>query len=535
MEPSDKERAQPTNVDSAATPLSKRRQPSSDETGTDQQSAAASAYPTGPTGAPAVADSVAAGHSASAASRISPAERCPSDPLSVVLSFLNARDFAVASRVCRHWRQATELQSSWPDFSVERLISGLIEDEDHWTQSRSARVNAKHLRADAVQRLAQSAKWRRLSELYLYGFPNTSVSLREVAQLSQLQSLCLSWVCSEDVAAGFGSLAPRLQALKCDSPSISQPVQPHLHLLVNLRVLVMHYTIDGQALLLLHQLEFLQLRFASMASRDLLLAIRRLSVQYRLRHVSVTSYANSPLDLDPLVAELSGADSGFAPAALLSIRVFGNLSDASRSALLSLPNLTRLHWKDAAAVSQSPAPSQSSLPPSPLRRLHLDFKSDERGAVHLLQLAAVRAPQLRELHMGRLPPSMGQLVQPLRSLHQLDIALPESSELSQELLQALATLPLLTELVVRQSAFEPTAFQLSVETLRCISESRSWRRIRLVDEHNPLQLILPDDVDARLAERLADFRVRSEWRHNAVVRRLIISAHGATTWTQTAI
>ena len=100
---------------------------------------------------------------------------------------------------------------------------------------------------------------------------------------------------------------------------------------------------------------------------------------------------------------------------------------------------------------------------------------------------------------------------------------------------SLSALPLFSELIVRQGAFEPAAFQLSVETLRRIAESRSWRRIRLVDEHHPLQLKLPDDVDARLAERLAHFRVKSEWRHNTVVCRLRISAHGAAAWQQTAI
>ena len=153
MDPSDKKRAQPPNSDSVTTPLSKRRQPSSDETGTDQQSAAASAYPTGPTAAPAVADSVAAGHSVSAASRLSPAERCPLDPLSVVLSFLGSRDFPAGSRVCRHWRRTAELQSAWPEFSVERLISGLIEDEDHRPQSRSVHSDQQ----GTLERLAQSS------------------------------------------------------------------------------------------------------------------------------------------------------------------------------------------------------------------------------------------------------------------------------------------------------------------------------------------------------------------------------------------
>ena len=61
MDTPDQKRAQPTNVEPAAPPPSQRRQPSSDGVEADQQSAATSAHPTGPTGAPAVADSVADG------------------------------------------------------------------------------------------------------------------------------------------------------------------------------------------------------------------------------------------------------------------------------------------------------------------------------------------------------------------------------------------------------------------------------------------------------------------------------------------
>jgi hypothetical protein len=260
-------------------------------------------------------------------------------------------------------------------------------------------------------------------------------------------------------------------------------------------------------------------------------------VQHQLRHLSLTSYTNSPPHLHPLVVELSGADSGLAPAALASIHVFGKLSEASHSALLSLPSLTRLHWKDAAAVSQSPAPSQSSLPPSPLQRLHLHFDyGEDGGAAHLLQLAAVRAPQLRELRMGHLPPSFDELVRPLRSLRLLDIEPSESLPLSQELLQSLASLPLFNELIVRQHAWQSTTFELTAETIRSIAESPSWCLTRLVGgSTHSLQITQPDDVDARLAEQLADFRVRSEWDGQATSHWLVIGADGSAAWQQTAI
>ena len=203
-------------------------------------------------------------------------------------------------------------------------------------------------------------------------------------------------------------MPPRLLALRCGTQAVSDAVQPHLHLLVNLRVLVLHMTseMDSRALLPLHQLEYLQLRRIGSVSRNLLLVIRRLSVQHRLRHLSLKLYPYPPLNL----AEMSGVNSGLAPAALVTLkfRLHGDLSDEYPSALLSLPSLTRLDWKGDTAVNQSLALSQSSLPvsPSPLQKLHLDFKSDERGAVHMLQLAATRAPQLRELRVVYLhPPS----------------------------------------------------------------------------------------------------------------------------------
>ena len=543
MDPPNEERAQPTSTHSSATPPSKRGQPSSNAAGTDQQSAAASAHPTGPTGAPAVADSVAAGHSVSAASRHSPAERCPSDPLSVALSFLNTRDFAVASHVCRHWRQAAELQSAWPEFSVERLISGLIQDENHWSQSRSVRVSEYHLGLNALEQVMQSRKWRRLTELHLFSFYQSTsdeqVPLGEVAHLPQLRSLRMESIRLSDVAAAFSVMAPRLQALKCHTVEDAMDAQPHLHLLVNLRVLSLnqegHIDNDGRALLPLHQLEYLQLHKVLSVRRDLLLAIRRLSAQHRLRHLSVTSrYWSVPADLDLLAGELDGSDAGLAPAALVSIRLFGILSEASRSALLSLPSLTRLEWSSTSFMSEPATPPHSSPSlspsPSPLQRLHLDG-----GAVQLLQLAAVRAPQLRELHIGHLPASFEQLVRPLRSLCLLNIKLPESSELSQELLQSLASLPLFAELILRHRMRQLQPLHLVAETLRCIAESPSWRLIRLIGWLDPPLLTLPGDANARLAERLADFRVHSEWSSRTISQRLIIGADGTAMWQQTAI
>jgi len=169
------------------------------------------------------------------------------------------------------------------------------------------------------------------------------------------------------------------------------------------------------------------------------------------------------------------------------------------------------------------------LPLSPLQRLDEKFDCD-RG-VQFLQQAALRAPHLQELHVSRLPTSFDQLIRPLRGLRLLYIALLESSSLSTELLQSLASLPLFSELVVRQRFCRPLPFELTLETLRCIAGSRSWRLIRLIGHSVSSQLTLPNDVDAHLAERLADFRVQIEWTGAFQLAR----SDGKVVWKRTSL
>jgi hypothetical protein len=268
-----------------------------------------------------------------------------------------------------------------------------------------------------------------------------------------------------------------------------------------------------------------------------------MSVQHRLRHLSLTSFSSSSsaLDLDLLVAELSGADSGIASAALVSIHLNCSLFAASRSALLLLPNLTRLDWSNDSVIRENSLPTQQQPPPprsppspSPLERLHLGFM-DDAGVEDLLQQAALRAPRLSELRLGRLPSSFRQLIGRLRSLRVLNIALVDATSPSGKSMQSLATLPLFSELVARGylSVLQPMTFKITLETLRCIAESRSWRLIRQIGWLVPPQLALPTDVDAQLAERLADFRVLVEWRGRTTSHRLVIGAGGTVAWRQT--
>jgi len=546
MDPPDKKRAQPSNSDSDATP-SKRRQMSSDAAGTaGQQPATASAHPTAVTAAAAApiaapaegSSSMSAGPavSVSAVTRLSPAERCPSDPLSVALSFLDSRDFAAAIRVCHHWQRTAELQSAWPEFSVERLISGLIQDENYWSQSRSVRVTVDHLSAGALERAAQSAKWRRLTEVCLL-FARRPESLNHVAQLPHLQSLHVSGISLDDVAEAFGSMAPRLQALNSESHSVVRVVQSHPHLLANLRVLVLDKIeeIDGRALLPLHQLEYLQLRRVDWFSRDLLLAIRRLSVEHRLRHAALLiSLGGTAADVTLLTAELSGSDGDLAAAGLFSLQLSGCFTEQSCDALMCLPALQQLSWSvDLYTADGDSNASQPPLQPlSPLRKLRLDWTgSDVVALARLLQRVAARAPQLQELSLGfgRLPWGPESL-QRLRSLLVLEVSL---CALPLSLVRMLAALPLFSELIFQEERIYHPDVQLTVDTLRCIAESRSWRLIRLIGHHHRPLLALPGDVDARLAERLADFRVQVEWHSHTICHRLIISADDTVTWPQT--
>jgi beta-galactosidase/beta-glucuronidase len=65
----------------------------------------------------------------------------------VALSFLGARDFAAASRVSCLWRRAAELQSAWPEFSVQRINNGVVESKRSWHPGR--RIRAATLTAAA--------------------------------------------------------------------------------------------------------------------------------------------------------------------------------------------------------------------------------------------------------------------------------------------------------------------------------------------------------------------------------------------------
>ena len=72
---------------------------------------------------------------------------------------------------------------------------------------------------------------------YVEGQRDELVRLSQVAQLPQLQSLCLEWARLTGVASAFSSMTLRLLALRCDVLSVSDAVQLHLHLCINLRVL----------------------------------------------------------------------------------------------------------------------------------------------------------------------------------------------------------------------------------------------------------------------------------------------------------
>ncbi len=51
----------------------------------------------------------------------SQAQRCHPDPLSIVLSFLDAADFANAARTCRQWAAASRRKSAWPRPGIAQL------------------------------------------------------------------------------------------------------------------------------------------------------------------------------------------------------------------------------------------------------------------------------------------------------------------------------------------------------------------------------------------------------------------------------
>jgi hypothetical protein len=77
------------------------------------------------------ADATSAWSHAASTAVPSPASRCDSDSLSVILSCLNTADFLFAIRVSRRWRAVAMKQTAWPKFDLQAFI------EEQWQGDRA--------------------------------------------------------------------------------------------------------------------------------------------------------------------------------------------------------------------------------------------------------------------------------------------------------------------------------------------------------------------------------------------------------------
>lgn len=124
----------------------------------------------------------------------SPAQLCDADTLSHVLSCLDTRDFAVASRACRQWAAAATRPSAWPVLSSPAVYRACVDDwhtiDPHFRENmppedppgvtrqppRAGVANSRLLRVDvttnagvtALQALTDSDVWCNLTQLHVF-------------------------------------------------------------------------------------------------------------------------------------------------------------------------------------------------------------------------------------------------------------------------------------------------------------------------------------------------------------------------------
>ena len=114
----------------------------------------------------------------------SPAARCASDTLCLILSHLDVRQWLVAQRVCRSWRAVRLRPSCWPlvrfGVATALLASDSARHRVHGLGLLRLQLRqSTRIKADVVQRLAeQDTHMRRLAELLRSSYPQVRVSAR---------------------------------------------------------------------------------------------------------------------------------------------------------------------------------------------------------------------------------------------------------------------------------------------------------------------------------------------------------------------
>jgi hypothetical protein len=288
-----------------------------------------------------------------------------------------------------------------------------------------------------------------------------------------------------DVEAGILPLAPQLHDFSShDCTNVTDALLPHLHLFVELRALSLEFEgpLDGISLLPLHRLQYLMVQSHNLLDRSVWLAVRRLSVQQRLRHVVLWSHHQTPWDANFVGSELSAPDAGLAPVELTTLVLIACLKTASIPMLMSLPHLTHLSLSCDLSTNLHGNPFNDPLPPlppslpvSPLQILRVYMGC--RRANGLLVQAAARAPQLRSLNLHRLHERTVPLLLHMQQLRDLRLEGVSLTEEQLPLVRSLASLPLFTRLTLQPAPYGLLSqhHRLTVGMRRAIGESHSWR------------------------------------------------------------
>jgi len=210
------------------------------------------------------------------------AQRCNPDHLSTAFSFLAPHEMAAASSVSRTWHTIGERRTAWVTLDVDQLISNKMRHANYEPDCVAAKIHSTAYEemdmeplADLIQ-ICRSRVWKQTSDLRVNFCPLQSpqqiiLSLGTIAQMQHLRSLRLVGLnlpgktADSALGACLSSLAPRLLVFSFISeyqyPDILYDAMP---LLTHLRVLELSGgrgggRLDANALLALHELEYLQL------------------------------------------------------------------------------------------------------------------------------------------------------------------------------------------------------------------------------------------------------------------------------------
>jgi hypothetical protein len=186
--------------------------------------------------------------------------RCDNNSLSLILAFLNMKDFHSSMKVNRQWRSVSQVNTAWPKFDLRRFIRQLQADDYDNPLHRRLHVHARHL-----SRMLRHPTYQKCSDVVLKSdVASESESLSHLSQLQHLTAVNLTL--ASQVEASLNKFAmqvrDRLQSIvlayTSETPEEAIPFSS-LGLLHRLRVLVINFLPPLGQLVRLHQLEYLHI------------------------------------------------------------------------------------------------------------------------------------------------------------------------------------------------------------------------------------------------------------------------------------